>query len=265
MCGEKEVYFLVVHTPGRYYGGYDFLLHFLQALLDDKLHAAPFSFISDKRWYGISGNGGTFSLLENTVGDIIGLSVSTDPNRVLMWRRGVPPISVRAGHDIDVECLRMCGFPAHDTKQGLIVSGIGSASSSCPCLGCTMLSSSFHLYPKWMGDMDSLIPQEQCMKVDPPLQHGENSNLSSNIRKSSFEGLATAARVFNLCIPHQLFAPASTPVSSSLGCHQSPMHPPLFCHHQPVSEPVSDWFPNAESDAIHDSFPNTNFEPIPSS
>lgn len=72
------------------------------------------------------------------------------------------------------------GIPAHDTKQGLILSGQGTASDSCCCLTCISLSKEFWKPQEWMEkyDQDNPILKRQG-GGDAPLREGLNSNQAS--------------------------------------------------------------------------------------
>jgi hypothetical protein len=45
-------------------------------------------------------------------------------------------ISVPQGERVSLQTYQAMGYPSNDTKQTLLISGIGSASCMCPCLGC---------------------------------------------------------------------------------------------------------------------------------
>lgn len=45
-------------------------------------------------------------------------------------------ISVPQGARVSLQTYQAMGYPSNDTKQTLLISGIGSASCMCPCLGC---------------------------------------------------------------------------------------------------------------------------------
>ena len=104
---------------------------------------------------------GRFYLALDSDGNALGLTHEDDQDRLVFWRNNTTlPFDVSRGSvTIRAYCAR--GYLTHDTKQGLIVAGIGSASSSKSCLCCLLHKSQFKLYPKWMGELCQDIPREQ--------------------------------------------------------------------------------------------------------
>ena len=79
---------------------------------------------------------------------------------------------------VSLEQYQTIGFPSNDTKQSLIVSGICSAASSCPCLVCVARSSEFtERLPSWQSEYkdestDDITVQQQQYGPDAPLRTG---------------------------------------------------------------------------------------------
>lgn len=60
----------------------------------------------------------------------------------VQWQRH-KLLLVNLNASVELESYQTIGFPANDTKQGLLLCGVCSASSSCPCLVCCARSTTF--------------------------------------------------------------------------------------------------------------------------
>jgi hypothetical protein len=80
-------------------------------------------------------------------------------------------------NDTSARILHCIGFPSHDTKQGLILSGQGTAADSCSCLTCIALAKEFWKPQEWMEKYDQgngIL--KRVGAGDAPLREGEYSN-----------------------------------------------------------------------------------------
>jgi hypothetical protein len=94
------------------------------------------------------------------------------------------------GKSLDLKCLQIEGFPAHDTKHGWVVSGM-SPTHACTsnCLVCISTNAHYKVNaPEWMvkyvtdnrpADLEFLESTGQC---DPPLRTGQYTVLESEKR-----------------------------------------------------------------------------------
>lgn len=82
---------------------------------------------------------------------------------------------------LNASFTRVTGFLLHDTKEGLIVSGQGTASSSCPWLVSIAHKIDFRFPLPWMSDVaPQHFAEADCRAFDA--QDGDNRNDKSNER-----------------------------------------------------------------------------------
>lgn len=141
---------------------------------------------------------GKFILATDGDGKAVGIVHEDLPSTLVFWRNNTTlPFDVSEGSiEIKAYCAR--GFLSHDTKQGLIVAGIGSASSSKSCLCCLQHKSKFKLYPQWMYDQcreiqGQEIPRDQVCWDDPVIRKGDHDNTKNHEKYLSMMKECTSA------------------------------------------------------------------------
>lgn len=107
---------------------------------------------------------------ENGTKFFSGFRVAYDSNVIesFRWARN-KILRVPIGTSVLVDQYHTMGFPSNDTKQSLIVSGIGSPSSSCSCLVCMARSTDFtSSLPTWQAEFKDDADE-------PSLQYGPDA------------------------------------------------------------------------------------------
>ena len=183
-------------------------------------------------------NTGVFKLAVNETGSAVGVVNEADPEALIGWRNNTTlPLDISVG-EVQLVCLRLRGFLSHDTKQGLIVAGIGSPSSSCPCLCCLQHKNRFKFYPAWMRERDQTIPENQTESDEPTLRNGTNSVTEMHAKyvrdkEQNPSAIQSNARHVGIKVQH-----GSCVLEPGLDCHGekdmlAPLHTSsgIFTHH----------------------------------
>jgi hypothetical protein len=177
---------------------------------------------------------------DETVRYCIGFQLFHDDDLVLSFRFRVSFV-LSTEWTLDLECLRVVGFPAHDTKQALLVSGQGGASDSCPCLVCVALSKNFNDPPKWMYEFDPYseflefweffsldqFSETNETREDAPLRQGEfaNEHLHGLWLEFTGRGKYKASNEAALRAKQTLVYSLTHPPQLNIALHKDPLAP----------------------------------------
>lgn len=138
-------------------------------------------------------------LLQNKERDYVGFQLLSSENRESIFSFLFDfGLTVASEQRVSVHCMLVKGFPSHDAKCALMISGQSSASSAMPCLRCIADKTTFASFRHWMAThrANEFSSKEGVLKTDPPIRAGDylNTNCYETFRLVTGDGMFTESK-----------------------------------------------------------------------